>query len=172
MQTPLLLSVVVVAALIAPACGGVRPTRPTVPNSVIKRVEQRPLPPDPATEPLPDGVPKVEWVRPLERGECEKAPKPCPAVSGLAISEARAFRDAKYRIRYKELRSNYGADRQVWGAHRELYETRLGLADQTIQDLQPRWWDRNKFQIGVVGGVILGIITSVAILAVTEEVRK
>ena len=134
MQTPLLLSVVVVAALIAPACGGVRPTRPTVPNSVIKRVEQRPLPPDPATEPLPDGVPKVEWVRPLERGECEKAPKPCPAVSGLAISEARAFRDAKYR--------------------------------------QPGWWDRNKFQIGVVGGVILGIITSVAILAVTEEVRK
>ena len=170
LRTPL--SLVLVAALIAPACGGVQSTRPTVPDTVVKRVEQQPLPPDPADEPLPDGIPPGEWVEPVEAGACAGKAPPCPEKSGILVSEARAVRDAKYRVRYKELRKNYEADRVVWGAHRELYEERLKLADREIQDLQPNWWDRNKLQIGVVGGVIIGIATSVAILAVTDEVRQ
>ena len=122
-----------------------------------------------AEEKLPEGIPKGESIKAIERGECDKAAKPCPVESGLFVSEARAVRDGKYRIQYKELRSNYIADRQVWGSHRELYETRLKLADKEIQNLQPGWWDRNKFQLGVVGGVVLGIATSVAILSVTDR---
>lgn len=158
-------------------CAGPRPYVPTVPESATKRVEKAPLPPDPAEEELPAEVSKGDWVEPLEEADClnsdgtprKGAPRPCPSRSGIAVSEERAFRDAKYRIRYRELRRNYEADREVWGAHRELYEERLKLADQAIQDLQPSWWDRHKFQLGVIGGIVLGVASSVAIIAVTPD---
>lgn len=161
------------------ACAGYRPYVPTVPEGT-KRVETVPLPPDPAAEPLPEGYAKGDWVEPLEAGSCldkkgetvAEASAPCPLRSGIAISEERAYRDALYRTRYKELRTTCEADRQVMGAHRELYEGRLKLADQAIQDLQPGWWDRHKFQIGTVGGIILGAAATIAILAVTDEVRQ
>lgn len=163
------------------ACAG--PPRayvPTVPDSVMKRVEGRELPPDPATESLPEGLPAGDWVEPIEKGECLdddgtpdlSAPRPCPLRSGIAVSEERAYRDGLFRARYRELRENYKADRMVWGAHRELYETRLEAADKVIQNLQPNWWDRNKLQLGLVGGVVLGIATTIAVLAVTEEIRE
>jgi hypothetical protein len=152
---------------------------PTVPNSVIKRVEERELPPDPGEEKIPEEIPKGNWVEPIEKGECldvngtpdPDTVRPCPSKSGIAVSEERAFRDGLYRVRYKQLRKLYVADRDVWSAHRELYEERLKLADKAIHDLQPSWFDRNKMQLGVIGGVVLGIATSVAILYVTEDVR-
>jgi hypothetical protein len=171
------LACALVCALVC-ACAGYKPYVPTVPEGT-KRVESTPLPPDPAKEPLPDGFAKGEWVEPLEAGSClDKKGEttaeavPCPARSGIAVSEERAYRDGLYRVRYKELRTTCEADRQVWGAHRELYEGRLKLADQAIQDLQPKWWDRHKFQIGTIGGIILGVAATVAILAVTEEVQE
>lgn len=167
----------VVLALVLMGCAGPRFQVPTVPDSVIKRVEERELAPDPAVEPIPDNIPKGDWVTSIEKGECLDtsgtpelgAPSPCPVESGIIISEERAYRAALYRIRYREMRKTYGADRMVWSAHRELYEERLKLAGQAIEDLQPGWIDRNKLPLGVVGGVILGIATSVAILSVTDR---
>jgi hypothetical protein len=159
-------------------CATVKPTPPTVAPGQ-KRVEDTPLPPDPETEKLPDGTPKGEWVKPLEKGSCVKAdgtpvphaPQPCPNVSGISMSEEKAARLTLYKIRYPELRLNYKADRQVWKAHRELYETRLKLADEAIQKLQPGWWTRHKFQVGVVGGLILGAAATIAIFEIAQEAK-
>jgi hypothetical protein len=151
------------------ACGGFKPTVPTVPDDVRKRVELRELPEDPAEITLPDGLPPGDWVVAYESKLCEMVG--CHDKDGLVVSEERAWRDAMYRIKYRELRRFYRADQTVWDVHRELYETRLMLADQEIQRLQPSWWDKNKLQFGVVGGLIMGIATSVAILAVTDDVR-
>lgn len=145
-------------------CATVQPTLPTVlPGQ--KRVEDTPLPQDPATEKLPDGTPRGEWVLPLEKGSClkadgtpkEKAPQPCPSLSGISLSEEKAARLTLFKIRYPELRLNYKADRQVWKVHRELYETRLKLADQAIQKLQPGWFQRHKFELGIIAGFITGV---------------
>ena len=165
-----LLSLACACALVG-ACASYKPYMPTVPEGT-KRVEVTPLPPDPAEEPLPDGFAKGEWVEPLEAGGCLDQPQPCPKRSGIAVSEERAWRDGLFRLRYKELRRAYEADRSVWGAHRELYEERLKLADHAIQDLQPSWWERHDWQIGVMGGIIAGVATTIAILAITDEVQK
>jgi len=161
------------------ACAGPRVYVPTVPDSVIKRVEERELPPDPEKEKIPEEIPKGEWVEPINKGECldtagtpdTEATRPCPAKDGIAMSEETAYRSGLIKIRYRELRKTYEADRMVWSAHRELYEERLKLADKAIHDLQPTWWDRNKLQFGVVGGLVLGVATSVAIIYATDQAR-
>lgn len=155
------------------ACAGLKPTPPTVPES--KRAETKELPPDPETEKL-EGVPDGDWIKPLEAGACvdingKLVPDytvPCPVLSGILMSEAKAARFGLYKVRYVELRKGYEADRAVWAAQRELYETRLKLADQEIQELQPGWWDKNKLSVGVIGGFILGTALTVAIFSVTD----
>jgi hypothetical protein len=153
--------IALVLALASSACVNKYVTPPTVPVGE-KRVEAIPLPPDPATEDMgtfckSSGLPESP---------------PCPDAAALndqrVFGEGRVYRDGLYRIRYRELRSNYEADRKVWVAHRELYETRLGLADKAIRDLQPNWWERNAFTLGVFGGTTLGIVMSVAIFAVAN----
>lgn len=145
------------------ACASTLPTPPTVP--VEKRAEEQPLPADPEEEKLDPNVPKGVWVEPQEANSCATG---CPAKSGILVSEERAVRDGLYRIRYRELRTNYTADRKVWAAHRELYEKRLQLADQAIQKLQPTWWERHKLQLGVVGGFVLGSALTIAIFAIAR----
>lgn len=151
------------------ACGGVLPTAPTVPNDIRKRVEMRELPEDPADIVLPEGYVPGDWLVAYSSADCQT--EGCPDKDGILVSEERAWRDGMYRIKYRELRRFFEADRSVWDIHRELYETRLMLGDQEIQRLQPSWWDNNKFQFGVVGGLALGIATSVGILWATDEVR-
>lgn len=157
----------------ASACAGAKPLEPTIPES--KRVEAEPLPPDPETEKLDSNVPPEDWVEALEPGSCTDATgkpttnvKPCPARAGIAMSEAKAARFGLFKIRYKELRTNYVSDRNVWAAQRELYETRLKLADKAIQDLQPGWWDRHKGEFGVIGGFILGTAMTISIYAIAN----
>lgn len=145
------------------ACASTLPTPPTVAEA--KRVEVAPLPPDPQEDKLDAAIPKGEWVEPQEASSCTPG---CPAKSGILVSEERAVRDGLYRIRYRELRTNYTADRKVWAAHRELYEKRLQLADQAIQKLQPTWWERHKLQLGVVGGFVLGSALTIAIFAIAR----
>jgi hypothetical protein len=140
------------------------------------RVEEEPLPADPETEKLEGNVPPEDWVEPLEPGACldssgkpvAGAPKPCPVRAGIAMSEAKAARFGLYKIRYKELRTDFVSDRNVWKAQRELYEKRLQLADQAIQDLQPGWWDRHKAEFGVIGGFVLGAAMTIAIVSVAN----
>jgi hypothetical protein len=151
-----------ILALFLAACGPL-PTPPTVAES--KRVELAPLPPDPAEEKLEGNVPRGDWVEPQEANSCTAG---CPAKAGILVSEERAVRDGLYRVRYRELRLTYTADRQVWQAHRELYEKRLQLADQAIQKLQPSWWDRHKVALGVIGGFVLGSALTIGVYAIAH----
>lgn len=153
---------------------------PTVPLTPEKRVEQRPLPPDPATEALPAGTPAGDWLDALEAGSCldstgkpvARAPQPCPAKSGILLSESRAARDGLFRIRYGELRKTFEADRAVWAAHRELYEGRLEDAAKALKAAEPNWFQRNAFQFGIVGGFILGAGMAVAITFAVNQVSN
>ena len=142
-----------------------------------RRPEGRTLPPDPSSEPLPSGIPAGDWVEALEPGSCidtqgrpvPDAPRPCPVRPGIAVSEARATRDALYRTRYRELRLTYESDRDVWTAQRELYEGQLHRADQHMRALQPNWFQQNAFGLGIAGGFLLGAVTVISIFAVTTR---
>lgn len=127
---------------------------PTV--AMERRIEEKPLPPDPATEPLPAGTPAGDWLEPVEKDQ--KLTR-----SGLLVSEARATRDGLFRIRYPELRRNYEADQQVWKAHRELYEARLKAADEALKKAEPGWWQQHGPAVGMVGGFLVGAALTVAL---------
>jgi len=173
------ISLVLVVAL-SGGCATVPALAPTVAINVEKRVESRPLPPDPSTEALPPGTPADDWVLPLEAGSClDKAGKavsgavgPCPSLSGISLSESRAARAKLFQIRYPELRRLYEADRMVWSAHRELYEERLQQADQKIRDMQPNWFERHAVQLGVVGGFVLGAALTVSLTYAIHQTTK
>ena len=105
---------------------------------------------------MPEGIPTSpgeEAVDPIEEGEV--APR-----SGILISEARAARDALFRVRYTELRRTYEADRQVWAAHRELYEEQIRRDREALEKAQPDWWDRND-------GTVIGMVAFIAGAALT-----
>jgi len=150
------------ALLVLTACRPLLPTAPTVPPGE-RRVEDTPLPPDPKDLPvvLPEGGDSTEWTESIEVGQhVDRA--------GILISEGYAGRVALFKIGYKELRTYYEADRSVWRAHRDLYETRLRLGDVAIQELQPSWWDNNKFSLGVMGGFVVGTAVVLGVLALTN----
>ncbi len=113
---------------------------------------------DPRGEALPEGVPVGEWVEALEAGSCDHQPMPCPPRGGILVSEARAVRDGLFRVRYDELRVHYMADREVWGAQRELYEGALREADRTVHALRPSWWQQNALGLGFAGGLLVALV--------------
>jgi hypothetical protein len=146
-----------------------------------RQPEARTLPPDPATEPLPQGVPATsDFVEPSEPGSCldaqgrpvMDAPRPCPNRAGILVGETRAARDGLFRLRYRELRVLYDADRQVWQAQRALYEGQLQRADEHIQSLRPNWWQQNALGLGIGGGFLLGTVTVISVLAVTNQIQR
>lgn len=147
-------------ALVLSGCAGATPV-PVVPD--VRRVETAELPPDPAQEALPSGLPAGEWVEAMEAGSCGPTSRaPCPPRSGILVSEARAVRDGYYRVRYPELRRLYETDRRVWAAHRELYEQAVQTRDAAIQQLQPDWFQRNAFSLGFgAGAVIVGAVVAI-----------
>lgn len=152
-------------------CTSVTPLPPTIPAE--HRIENDPVPPDPETEALDPKISSADWVEPLEAGSCHDVAgrllvKPCPVRSGIAMSEAKAARFGLFKIRYRELREVLIADRKVFGVQRELYETRLQLADKTIQDLQPGWIDQHKAELGLIGGFVLGIVTVVIVRSIGD----
>jgi hypothetical protein len=159
---------------IGAGCAGLPPPPPTV-SLGERRVEERPLPPDPKTEKLTGQGDMAEWAIAQRSGQCTDSKEktepivgPCPKLSGILLSEGKAARYSLLDLRYRELRANYTADQEVWKVHRQLYEERLKLANKAIYDLQPGWWDRHKLEIGVGGGFVLGIAVSVAIVALIK----
>lgn len=146
-----------------------------------RQPEMRALPPDPGTETLPTGVqPNADFVEPSEPGACLDAqgrpaldaPRPCPNRAGILVGETRAARDGLFRLRYRELRVLYEADRQVWSSQRSLYEGQLRRADEHIQSLQPNWWQQNALGLGIGGGFLLGTLTVIGVLAVTNQIQR
>ena len=146
-----------------------------------RRPEARELQGDVRDEPLPEGVPVTpgeDYVMPIEAGQCLNdegtvvSEGPCPDESGLMVSEARANRDALYRIRYREMRTTYESDRRVWSAHRELYEAQIVADRQEIEDLQPTWWERHDGTILTAVGVIVGAAITVAITFAVNQASE
>lgn len=148
-------------------CGAARPpVSYTIPER--RWIEAEPLPADVATEPLPGPVHGLESdVAPYEPG-LVPGDEGYVDWTGLVVSEARARRDALYRIRYRELRAFYEADRRVWVAHREAYETRLQLAADRILSLEPSWWDQHDGEILGILGAVLGAAAVIGIAAALD----
>lgn len=163
---------VLVVVLFAIGCGAAQTpeVRPLVAED--RRPEARELPEDVRDESLPEGTPVTpgeDYVMPIEAGQCLNeegvvvAAGPCPDQSGIMVSEARANRDALYRIRYREMRDTYEADRRVWSAHRELYEAQIVADREEIAELQPTWWERHDGTVLTAVGVVVGAAITVAI---------
>ena len=181
---------VTLLVLFAFGCGAATTpeVRPLVAEN--RRPEARELPVDARTEPLPEGTPTEpgeNYVSAVEAGQCippdgivgvdeDGEPRhiegPCPDQSGIVVSEARANRDAIYRIRYTELRRTYEADRQVWAAHRELYEAQVAADREEIERLQPTWWEQHDGEILAALGVIVGAAVTVAITFAVNEASE
>lgn len=149
-------------------CGASAPNiQPTVPIDPSHRPEMRELPPDPGATPP---TPSEDWALPIEAATCTTSESfTFDVPAGIELSEEKVTRCLTYRTRYDELRSLYESDRMVWGAHRELYEERLRLSGEEIYNLQPDWWDENKFAIGVAIGVVLGIGVSIGVYAAADN---
>ena len=179
----------VIVALSAIGCGAAQTpeVRPLVGED--RRPEARELPTDAALEPLPQETPMdlpENYVMPVERGECipedgipvnpeepaHTIPGPCPIESGIFVSEARANRDAIYRIRYPELRRTVEADRQVWAAQRELYEAQIAADREEIENLQPSWWERHDGTVLTAVGVVVGAAITVAITFAVNQASE
>ena len=153
-------------------------TEPTVAER--KWAEERDLPPDPGEEELPEGLGPDFPPEAVEVGQCspdeaegsEEAQGPCPDKAGILISEQKAARIKLYQIRYKELRKTYEADRSLWRAHRELYETKLELALKELKRTEERaersWWEKHDGTIGLGVGVVVGSALAVGIAAALD----
>ena len=112
------------------------------------------LPPTPDSVELPEGIPEGEWS---ERAVCD-------GKDGVCVSPALAARLYLYQRFYGTLRKRYEADRQVWRTHRTAYEGQLEVDRETIEALQPTWWDSNKLWIGLLGGIVIGSGSAAAVL--------
>jgi hypothetical protein len=178
----------IVLALLAMGCGAAQTAvRPLVAED--RRPEARELPIDVRDELLPDGTPTEpgeDYVMPVTAGECipehgmtvppsdeeQVIPGPCPTQDGILVSEARANRDALYRVRYRELRDTAEADRRVWSAHRELYEAQIAADREEIANLQPTWWERHDGTVLTAVGVVVGAMITVAITFAVNQASE
>ena len=150
------------------SCVTISPVPLTVPEA--KWVEAQPLPEDPGSTKIAakDG----DWVVPISEGDCSDdkgkltadAPKPCPNRGGLLVSEEKITRLKLYEIGYKQLRVNYGADRVVWSAQRDLYEARLKDAGEALQRAQPDWFQLHKGELGTLFGLVVGVAATVGVV--------
>lgn len=170
----------VLCVMMASGCATTAPAALPTLIAASQIVEAKPLPPDPSVEPLPPGTPSGDSVEPIEAGTClDKSGKPvagatspCPGKAGIEVSEARAARDALYRIRYPEMRRMYEADRQVWAAQRDLYEERVRTAQTELQKAQPSWWQQHGPALGMVAGFVVGAVMTVAIVYGVNQATK
>ena len=171
-------SIILIGSLILNGCATVPPPTPVVPDNPDKRVEEQPLPVDPAAMVPPAQLPKEEWVEPLEAGGCVGAdgasavPHPCPNHSGIFMSEMKAWRLTQYELRYKELRLDYQSDQKVWSAQRALYEKQILVAEAKLKAAEPDWYQQHKMDLGILGGFVLGAGVSVGITySITRAVK-
>jgi len=141
-------------------------------------IEKNTLPEDPKNKPLPDGIPKDDWVVSLEAGQCidsngiytPTATRPCPDKSGIFISEARAIKQVQYIEEYNKLRTDYEASRKLWEVQREVYESELQNRQNQIDAAHKNWFQENSFSLGSLSGLILGIaVTSAVVILTTPQ---
>ena len=159
------LALILIAALVG--CAGRQSPEPNYTIAKTRWVETEELPPDPATEELAGDPPGAEDdVEPYEPRDPHN-----PSWAGVVVSERRAARDGLYRIRYKEIRARYDADRQIWTVHREAYEVRLNLAETRILELQPTWWDDHKGLVLGLSFFVVGVGTAMGMYALATRTK-
>lgn len=171
------LSASLVAAILVGTMGACAHA-PVIPAQIPapRAPEARALPPVPEDEARPPETPAGNWVEPLEAGACldplgrpvADATRPCPLRNGIAVSEERAWRDGIFRVRYRELRALFEADRAVWAAQREFHEARIRVTDDALRAMVPNWWERNALPLGLMGGFALGVALVVSVVALAN----
>jgi hypothetical protein len=126
----------------------------------------------PAYEPLFSNRPEAAALPPTPQDDVADSNDPVVGLSkgdpapfdGVLLGEKKAARVKAFQIRYQELRSLYLADRNVWKAQREVYEFQLEAHEKQIYALAPSWFQQHKFELGFLGGLVLG--TTGTIMAV------
>ena len=171
MRAPLFLGEVRGAFLLVllVGCAGTSAVSPV--QISLSKVEEDPLPADPGQYKVPKGVDPTEWAQDLEAATCidgkgnvaPNAGQPCPSQSGELLSEAKALKLAQYAIAYPELRRIFESDRRVWSAQRTLYEDEIKQDEAALEKERPDWWEQHKFEVGVIGGFILGSAATIGL---------
>lgn len=138
------------------ACAGARePVKPPP-------VEMDPMPEVPDA----DVKPEDNWVKSVEE------PEDCTGKKGILMSEEKATALAKYRVAYPGLRHFCELDRELWSGKWQISQRLLIEADRKIEDMQPSWWDRNKGTIGFFGGMLVGALTTIAVIYGVVKVEE
>lgn len=116
-----------------------------------------------ADEPAPD----AEYV-PVAKGD--KVP-----FDGVVMTEAKILLITKEKIKLKEVTQNYAIDLKLWEFKELQYKKGLDERDVVIarqnEDLNG-FWTRNKFELGVVGGFIIGAALTIGIASAVAKTSK
>ncbi len=144
---------VAIGLILLVGCASTQPPRAML-FDYDRRPEERELPPAPERASNTSTF-AVEAGQPAE-------------FAAVCLNEKLANEYAQYKIRYGRLRQNYEADRIVWGAHREAYETKIHLADDRIDELQPSWWEEHDGQVMGAIGLVLGACFAVTLTYALE----
>jgi len=125
------------------------------------------LPPDVTREPIP---PEADWAVAVEGVEIA----PGDLRDGILLSFEKAQRAARLRVAYDEMRSLYGVDIRTWAREREVYERYLRLADEEIvtwrEQAERTWWEQHGSEVALWVGLAAGIVLSVSVGAVLQEI--
>jgi hypothetical protein len=78
-------------------------------------------------------------------------------IDGIVIDEATAKKNAQQKIELQRVRSDYEVDKRTWSTKEDLYKNAIKERDEKIAS-QQSWWSENKFEVGVVGGVLVGAV--------------
>lgn len=90
----------------------------------------------------------------------------------ICLTEPLAVEYREFRIGYGYLHDLYLSDQTVWTAHREVYETKIQLLQDEVEDLQPTWWEKNDGHIMGAAGFILGTVATIAVAFAVEGSTK
>jgi hypothetical protein len=164
-----MIRLVSILAVLSIGCGAATPVVQygSIPES--QHVEARELPESPAADPI---ARENDWVVALPASVCTDAKGvERKTLNGIILSPQKAARAKRWQDSYKNLRSLYDIDRQIWGQHRIIDEERMKQANKEIKRLSPSWWDENKGTFGWGTGFIAGAAATIAIVYAVDEVK-
>lgn len=134
----------------------------------------------PITEQAKELTELPPYQPPTEGGQTAGLQLEDPApFDGVLLSEDLALKAAELRINYDEVYRLAIADRKYMLAIIEIQEGLLYKADQTIdykekqlKDIRDDWWQKNKLQVGIVTGVLLGVGLTLATGAIWAKIEE